>query len=95
MSKTVLLQTIQFSLSTQFKCQKVLFLKIQFTINTQFKSKKKPSQIKKLRFSLFNPEIGPLSGATTPGQSGLGSDGTEVVLRILQNSTITRTSASD
>ena len=29
------------------------------------------------------------SGATTPGQSGPGSDGNEVVLCILQNSRIT------
>ena len=30
-------------------------------------------------------------GATTPGQSGPGSDGNEVVLRIHQNSIITGT----
>ena len=29
---------------------------------------------------LLNPEIGNLSGATTPGQSGPGSDGNEGVL---------------
>ena len=44
---------------------------------------------------LFNPKIGPLSGATTPGQSGPGSDGNEVVLRIPQRSSIAGTSPSD
>ena len=34
---------------------------------------------------LFNPWIGPLSGATTPGQSGPGSDGNEGVLHIPQS----------
>ena len=36
-----------------------------------------------------------LSGATTPGQSGPGSDGNKEVLRFSQNSSITGTSASD
>ena len=36
--------------------------------------------------------IGPVSGVTTPGQSRLGSDGTERVLRIPQSSSITETS---
>ena len=44
---------------------------------------------------LFNPSIGPLSGATTPGQSGPGSDGNEGVLRIPQSSSIAGTSPSD
>ena len=34
-----------------------------------------------------------LSGVTTPGQSGPGSDGIEGVLRILQSSNITEDSA--
>ena len=33
---------------------------------------------------LFNPLIGPLSGATTPGQNGPESNGNEGVLRIPQ-----------
>ena len=37
---------------------------------------------------LFNPYIGPLSGATIPVQSGPGSDGNEGVLRIPQSSSI-------
>ena len=36
-----------------------------------------------------------MSGATIPGQSGLGSDGNEGVLCILQSSYITGTSPSD
>ena len=36
-----------------------------------------------------------LSDATTPGQSGPGSDGNEVVLRIPQSSSITGASPSD
>ena len=36
-----------------------------------------------------------LSGATTPGQSGLGSDGNEGVFRFPQRSSITRNLASD
>ena len=58
----------------------------------QFKcqnSKLKPQLI------LFNPWIGPLSGTTTPGQSGSGSDGNKGVLRILQSPSITGTSPSD
>ena len=44
---------------------------------------------------LFNPQIGPLSGATTPGESGSGSDGNEGVLHIPQSLNITRISSSD
>ena len=44
---------------------------------------------------LFNPEIGPLSGASTPGQSGPGRNGNEGVLHIPQSSSITGTSPSD
>ena len=36
-----------------------------------------------------------LSGATTPGQSQLGSDGNEGILRIPQSSSITEVSPSD
>ena len=44
---------------------------------------------------LFKPWIGSLSGATTPSQSGPGSDGNEGVLRIPQSSSIAGTSPSD
>ena len=48
-----------------------------------------------MQLLLFNPLIGPLSGATTPGQSGPGSNGNAGVLRIPQSSYITGTSPSD
>ena len=44
---------------------------------------------------LFNQLIGPLSGATTPGQSGPGSNCNEGVLHIPQSSSIAGTSPSD
>ena len=44
---------------------------------------------------LFNPEIGPLSSATTLDLSGPGSDGNEGVLCIPQSSSITGTSPSN
>ena len=59
MSKTVLFQTIQFSISTQF--------------------------------SSIWPIDRTLSGATTPGQSGHGSDGNEGIRDIPQSSSITGT----
>ena len=78
--KTVLSQTIQFS--TQFKCQKQFwFQTILFSMSTQF------SSIWPINRILF--------GATTPGQSGPGSDGNNGVLRIPQNSSFTETSPSD
>ena len=40
-------------------------------------------------------QSGPLSDATTPGQSGPGSDGNEGVLLIPQSSCIAGTSSSD
>ena len=53
---------------------------IQFSISTQL--------------VLSNPDRA-LSGATIPGQSGLGSNGNEGVLHIPQSSSITGTSPSD
>ena len=44
---------------------------------------------------LFDPLIGPLSGATTPCLSGPGSDGNEGVPRIPKSSSITGTSPSN
>ena len=44
---------------------------------------------------LFKPIYRTLSGATTPGQSGPGSNGNEGVLRIPQSSSIAGTSPSD
>ena len=92
--KTVLFQTFQFSLSTQFlyfyikqfnQCQlnvkKVLFQEIRFGTNTQFSS--------------IWPIERSQSGATTPGQSGSGNNDNEGVLRIPQSSSITGTTPSD
>ena len=59
----------------------VLFQAIQFTISTKFSS--------------IWPIDKTLSGATTPGQSGPGSDAKEGLLRISQSSSITGTSPSD
>ena len=48
---------------------------------------------------MFNSSIWPidmtLSGATTPGQSGSGSNGSEGVFHIIQSSSITGASLSD
>ena len=63
MSKTILFQTVLFSISTQF--------------------------------SSIWPIDRTLSGATTPGQSGPGSNGNEGVLHIPQCSSITGASPSD
>ena len=48
-----------------------------------------------MQFSSIWPENRTLSGTTTPGQSGPGSDGNEKVLHILQSTSITETSPSD
>ena len=57
-------------------------------MNTQFNCQK----LKKPQFSFIWPIDKTLSCATTPSQSGLGSNGNEEVLRILPNSSITGTS---
>ena len=77
--KTILFQTIQFSIQKQFHLKQfslvkvrslnvkaVLFQTIQFRISAQFSSIWLTDRT--------------LSGATTPGQSGPGSDGNEEVL---------------
>ena len=62
---------IQFSISTQFKCSYGLVVKtfqfqaIQFSETIQFSIS--------ISLVVFNPLIGPLSGATTPDQSGPGA----------------------
>ena len=48
-----------------------------------------------MQFSYILPIDTTLSGATTPGQSGSGSDGNEGILRIPQNSSITEIASSD
>ena len=94
MSKTVLFQTIQFSIQKQFhfkvfslalvcslNVKTILFQAIQFSISTQFSS--------------IWPIDRTLSDTTTPDQSGPGSNDNEWVLWIPQSSSITGTSASD
>ena len=77
----------------QFKCKYGLIVKtflfqpIQFNQTIQFSIS--------MPLVLFNPLIGSLSGATTLGQSGPGSDGNKGVLRISQSSSIAVTSPSD
>ena len=85
-SQTVLIQTIQFSISidfihTQLNVKTVLFQAIQFSMSTQF--------------SFIWPLNRTRSVATTSGQSGPGSDDNEEVLCIPQSSSITATSQSD
>ena len=75
----VLFQTIQFSISVNVKI--ILFQAIKFCISTEFSSIWPIDRI--------------LSGATTPGQSGPGSDGNELVLLILQSTSIIETSSSN
>ena len=48
-----------------------------------------------MQFSAIQPIDRTLSGATTLGQSGPGSNGSEEMLRIPQSPSITRTSPSD
>ena len=72
----------QFSLAwvRSLDVKTVLFQKSVFSISTQFSS--------------IWPMGKTLSGATTPGQSGLGNNGNEGVLRIPSSSRITGTSPS-
>ena len=83
--KTVLFQTIQFNLSTQFKHTfkwwKSKFQIIHFRVITQFSS--------------IWPIERNLSGATTPGHSGPGINGNKGVFRIPQSCRIIGTSLSD
>ena len=79
-------QTIQFSISlvflfTQLNVKTVLFQTIQFSISTHYNS--------------IWPIDRTLSCASTPGQSGPGSDSNEQVLHIPQSSSITGTSPPD
>ena len=86
LSQTVLIQTIQFSISIvfvyiQLNVKTVLFQAIQISISTQFSSIWRIDRT--------------LSGAITLGQSRPGSDSNEEILCIPQRSSITGTSPSD
>ena len=80
-TQTVLIQTIQLSLSTVSMSKTVLFQTIQFWISMQF--------------SFIWPIDRTLSCTTTLGLNGPLSDGNEGVLCIPQSSSITRTLPSD
>ena len=84
----VLFQTIKFSISTQFNCQKCLFQAIQFSQTVliqliQFSISKDfaYTQFSSIctQFNSIWPVDGTLSGATTPGQSEPGSNGNKGV----------------
>ena len=79
--KTVLFQTIQFSVSSQITYQNSSIQVVHFTVITHF--------------SFIWPIDRTLSRANTPDQSGPGSDLNEGILYIPQNSSITGTSPSD
>ena len=108
-AKTVLCSTIQFSVNTVSMLKTGLFHIIQFGISTQFMyglldenisissySVSSNSSVKhKYVVSSIESIDRVLSGATTTGKSGPGSDGNKDVLRIPQSSSITGTSPSD
>ena len=74
--------TVGYLMPNPFICiSTILFQTIQFSISKQFTS--------------IRPIDKTLSGATTPGQSGSGSDGNEGVLHVSQSSSITRNLPSD
>ena len=84
--QTVLIQTIQFSISIDF-------------VYTQLNVKTVPFQIIKFSISTQSSSIEPIDrallGATTPGLSGTGSDSNEGVLCIPQSSSTIGTTPSD
>ena len=69
MSKAVLFQTSQFSISTQFYYKTVLFQAIQFSIRRLF--------------CFIWPIDKTISSVTTPEQNGPGSDGNEAVIHMI------------
>ena len=79
MSKTVLFKTILFGISTQLNDKTVPFQTIQFSISIKVLILKQFyfNFSKNAQFSSIWPIDRTLSGATTPDQSGPGSDGNE------------------
>ena len=100
MSKKVLFQTIQFIISTQFKCQKQFYFK-QLSIAKIRSLNVKTVLFHAIQLSISTQfsSIGPidttLSGTTTLRQIRPGSDGNKGVLRIPQSFSITGTSLLD
>ena len=99
MSKNVPFQTIQFSISTQFKCKYTVYLwKIFLFQAIQFSQTVLIQTIQfniSTQFSSIWPIDRTLSGSTITSQSGPGSNGYKTVLLIPQSSSITRGSPSD
>ena len=103
MSKIVPFQTIQFSRSTLFKCKYSLIVKnIPISSYSILSNSSKSNNSVKHKYAVSS--ILPIdmvqngstqSGATILDQSGPGSDGNEIALRIPQSSSITETSPSD
>ena len=91
--KSVLFQTIQFSMSTQFNCQKpILFQAIQFSQTFLFQTIQFSIS---MQFSSVWPIDRTLFGATTLGRNRPESDESEELLRIPQSSSITGNLPSD
>ena len=99
LSQTVLIQTIQFSVSTVSRLKQFYFKQFSFAEVRSSNIKTVLFQVIQLSISTLFSSIWPiertLSGATTPGQSWPGSDGKEGVLHFPQSSSITGTSPSD
>ena len=91
MVKTVRYETNQFSVSAVSISKTVPFLTIQFCQNSISKN----SVLYKYAVSSIQPIDRTLSGATTLGQSGLGSNDNEGVFLIPQSSSLTGTAPSD
>ena len=75
MSKQFYFEQFSLALGYILNVKTVLFFKIQFSINTQFKCKN--SKHSKPRFTSIWPIDRTLSSASTPSQSGPGSDDNE------------------
>ena len=97
-NQTILIQTIQFSISidfvyTQLNVKTILYETIQFSISTLSMSKTVPFQTIQfsisMQFSSIQPKYRVLSGASIPGYSGTGDNGNEEVLCIPQNPSVT------
>ena len=70
-------------------------MSIVFFVYTQLNVKTVLFQTIQFNISTQSSSIGPISGATTPSQSGPGNDGNEGILHILRGSSITGASPSD
>ena len=107
MSKTILFETIQFSICIQFSSfwstDRVIYKALCFDVaqgRMGYPMRLELTRVGLLvqlanRYTTRGAIDRTLSGVTTPGQSGPKSDDSEGVLRIPQSSSITGTSPSD